>query len=106
MASAGPDWQNNAETATYKAYGGIALTDDNDRISSDLLDQLRRHNRFQLAGDPAEMADYVLRNARPGSIILLHVMYDGRIVRSGDKSLALELEEKGYTWLKKALVHA
>jgi Fe-S cluster assembly ATP-binding protein len=36
----------------------------------------------------------------------VHVMYDGQIVRSGDKSLALELEAKGYTWLKKALVHA
>jgi len=30
----------------------------------------------------------------------VHVMYDGRIVKSGDKSLALELEEKGYDWLK------
>jgi len=36
----------------------------------------------------------------------VHVMYDGRIVRSGDKSLALELEAKGYGWLKKELVHA
>jgi Fe-S cluster assembly ATP-binding protein len=36
----------------------------------------------------------------------VHVMYDGRIVRSGDKSLALELEAKGYSWLKKELVHA
>ena len=30
----------------------------------------------------------------------IHVMMDGRIVRSGDKSLALELDEKGYDWLK------
>lgn len=29
----------------------------------------------------------------------VHVMMDGRIVKSGDKSLALELEEKGYEWL-------
>ncbi|MGH9340003.1 MAG: Fe-S cluster assembly ATPase SufC [Acidobacteriota bacterium] len=29
----------------------------------------------------------------------VHVLYDGRIVKSGDKSLALELEEKGYSWL-------
>jgi Fe-S cluster assembly ATP-binding protein len=36
----------------------------------------------------------------------VHVMYDGRVVRSGDKSLALELEAKGYGWLKKELVHA
>jgi Fe-S cluster assembly ATP-binding protein len=32
----------------------------------------------------------------------VHVMYDGRIVKSGDKNLALELEEKGYEWVKKA----
>ena len=36
----------------------------------------------------------------------VHVMYDGRIVRSGDKHLALELEEKGYAWVKKTLVAA
>jgi len=29
----------------------------------------------------------------------VHVLANGRIVRSGDKSLALELEEKGYGWL-------
>ena len=33
----------------------------------------------------------------------VHVMYDGRIVKSGDKSLALELEAKGYDWVKKAV---
>ena len=30
----------------------------------------------------------------------VHVLYDGRIIRSGPKELALELEEKGYDWLK------
>ncbi len=30
----------------------------------------------------------------------VHVMYDGRIVKSGDKDLALELESKGYDWIK------
>ena len=29
----------------------------------------------------------------------VHVMADGRIIKSGDKSLALELESKGYDWL-------
>ena len=29
----------------------------------------------------------------------VHVLYDGRIVKSGDKSLALELESKGYDWI-------
>ncbi len=31
----------------------------------------------------------------------VHVMLDGRIVKSGDKSLALELEERGYDWIEK-----
>ena len=30
----------------------------------------------------------------------VHVGYNGKIVKSGDKSLALELEEKGYDWIK------
>jgi Fe-S cluster assembly ATP-binding protein len=29
----------------------------------------------------------------------VHVLADGQIIQSGDKSLALELEAKGYTWL-------
>ena len=31
---------------------------------------------------------------------VVHVLTDGRIVRSGGKELALELEEKGYGWLE------
>jgi len=31
----------------------------------------------------------------------VHVLVDGRIVRSGGKEMALELEEKGYAWLEK-----
>jgi Fe-S cluster assembly ATP-binding protein len=31
----------------------------------------------------------------------VHVLVDGRIVRSGGKEMALELEEKGYSWLEK-----
>jgi Fe-S cluster assembly ATP-binding protein len=33
---------------------------------------------------------------------VVHVLSAGRILRSGDKSLALELEEKGYDWVKEA----
>lgn len=33
----------------------------------------------------------------------VHVLYEGRIVKSGDKSLALDLEEKGYEWIKQEL---
>ena len=32
----------------------------------------------------------------------VHVLYDGRIVKSGTKELALELEEKGYGWLEES----
>jgi Fe-S cluster assembly ATP-binding protein len=31
----------------------------------------------------------------------VHVLYNGRIVKSGTRELALELEEKGYDWIKK-----
>ena len=30
----------------------------------------------------------------------VHVLIDGKIVKSGDKNLALELESKGYSWIK------
>ena len=30
----------------------------------------------------------------------VHVMHDGKIVKSGNKELAQELEEKGYDWIK------
>lgn len=33
----------------------------------------------------------------------VHVLYNGQIIKSGDKSLALELEEKGYDWLTEGL---
>jgi Fe-S cluster assembly ATP-binding protein len=31
----------------------------------------------------------------------IHVLFDGEIVKSGDKSLAIEIEKKGYSWLEK-----
>ena len=39
----------------------------------------------------------ILRYIEPDHI---HVMLDGRIVTSGGKELALELEEKGYDWVR------
>ncbi len=39
------------------------------------------------------MLNYIVPDA-------VHVLYEGRIVRSGGKTLALELEEKGYSWLE------
>ena len=34
----------------------------------------------------------------------VHVLYDGKIVKTGDASLALELEARGYDWIKEELV--
>lgn len=36
----------------------------------------------------------------------VHILYNGRIVKSGPKELALELEEKGYDWIKKEVNEA
>jgi Fe-S cluster assembly ATP-binding protein len=36
----------------------------------------------------------------------VHVLLDGRIVKSGDRDLALKLEEKGYGWLEQQVAHA
>jgi Fe-S cluster assembly ATP-binding protein len=33
----------------------------------------------------------------------VHVLWDGRLVKSGGKGLALELEEHGYEWVKEQL---
>jgi len=33
----------------------------------------------------------------------VHVLFDGKIVKSGDASLALKLEEKGYDWIKEEI---
>jgi Fe-S cluster assembly ATP-binding protein len=33
----------------------------------------------------------------------VHVLFDGRIVKSGDKQLALELEERGYGWIEEQM---
>jgi len=34
---------------------------------------------------------------------IVHILYDGKIVKSAGKDLALELEEKGYEWIKNEL---
>jgi len=43
----------------------------------------------------------ILRYVRPSYV---HILLDGRIVKSGKEDLALELEEKGYDWIKKELL--
>ena len=34
----------------------------------------------------------------------VHVLIDGKIVKSGPKELALDLEEKGYSWIKESKI--
>jgi len=86
----------------------FALMDETDsgldidalRIVADGVNQLRSHAiGITLITHYQRLLNYIVPD-------FVHVMYDGRIVRSGDKSLALELEAKGYGWLKKELVHA
>ncbi len=36
----------------------------------------------------------------------VHVLYEGRIVKSGGKELSLQLEEQGYDWIRKELIEA
>lgn len=37
---------------------------------------------------------------------VVHIMVDGRIVKSGDASLAFELDKKGYDWVRSELLHS
>ena len=60
------------------------------RIVSDGVNALRSPERSMLIITHYQrLLDYIVPD-------VVHVMYQGRIVKSGDKSLALELEEKGY----------
>jgi Fe-S cluster assembly ATP-binding protein len=67
------------------------------RIVADGVNSLRSPDRaFLVITHYQRLLNYIVPD-------LVHVMIDGRIVRSGDKNLALELEEKGYAGLERAL---
>lgn len=67
------------------------------RIVADGVNKLRAQNRaFVVITHYQRLLDYIVPDR-------VHVLMDGRIVRSGTKELALELEEKGYDWLKAEL---
>ena len=64
------------------------------RIVSNGVNKLRSaNNAFILITHYQRLLDYIVPD-------FVHVLYDGRIIRSGTKELALELEERGYDWLK------
>jgi Fe-S cluster assembly ATP-binding protein len=67
------------------------------KVVSSGVNKLRRPDSAQLVITHYQrLLNYIVPD-------FVHVMADGRIIKSGDKSLALELESKGYDWLIKHL---
>jgi Fe-S cluster assembly ATP-binding protein len=66
------------------------------RVVADGVNRLRApDNAIVLVTHYQRLLNYIVPD-------YVHVLYRGRIVRSGGKELALELEEKGYDWIKEA----
>ena len=64
------------------------------RIVANGVNGLRSKDRaFLVITHYQRLLDYIVPD-------FVHVLYNGKIVKSGDKKLALELEEKGYDWVK------
>ncbi len=67
------------------------------RIVSNGVNKLRsKDNAFILITHYQRLLEYIVPD-------FVHVLFDGRIIKSGTKELALELEERGYDWLKETL---
>ncbi len=83
----------------------LAILDETDsgldidalRIVARGVNQLRsKENAFIVITHYQRLLEYIVPD-------FVHVLYKGRIVRSGTKELALELEEKGYDWIKETV---
>lgn len=81
----------------------LAILDETDsgldidalKVVSSGVNKLRRPDSAQLVITHYQrLLNYIIPD-------VVHVMADGRIIKSGDKNLALELESKGYDWLIK-----
>ncbi len=81
----------------------LAILDETDsgldidalRIVANGVNQLRSEDRsFVVVTHYQRLLDYIVPD-------FVHVLYNGKIVKTGGKELALELEEKGYDWIKK-----
>ena len=81
----------------------LAILDETDsgldidalRIVANGVNKLRtKENAFVIITHYQRLLDYIVPD-------FVHVLFEGRIVKSGNKELALELEEKGYDWIKK-----
>jgi len=81
----------------------LAILDETDsgldidalRIVATGVNKLRtKENAFVIITHYQRLLDYIVPD-------FVHVLFQGKIVKSGRKELALELEEKGYDWIKK-----
>jgi Fe-S cluster assembly ATP-binding protein len=81
----------------------LAILDETDsgldidalRIVANGVNALRSpQNAFMVITHYQRLLDYIVPD-------YVHVIFKGKIVKSGDKSLALDLEERGYDWIKK-----
>jgi Fe-S cluster assembly ATP-binding protein len=82
----------------------LAILDETDsgldidalRIVAKGVNHLRRKdNAFLIITHYQRLLEYIVPD-------FVHVLFEGKIVKSGGKELAIELEEKGYDWLKSA----
>lgn len=80
----------------------LAILDETDsgldidalRIVANGVNKLKRpDNACLVITHYQRLLDYIVPD-------FVHVLFDGRIVKTGTKELALELEEKGYDWIK------
>lgn len=80
----------------------LAILDETDsgldidalKTVADGVNKLRKkNNAFIIVTHYQRLLKYIVPD-------FIHVMHDGKIVKSGSKELALTLEEKGYDWLK------
>ena len=70
------------------------------KVVSNGVNKLRRRDNAQLVITHYQrLLNYIVPD-------FVHVLANGRILRTGDKSLALELEQKGYDWITKGEVFA
>jgi Fe-S cluster assembly ATP-binding protein len=84
----------------------LAILDETDsgldidalRIVANGVNKLKSHdNAVLVITHYQRLLDYIVPD-------FVHVLMDGKIVKSGGKELALELEERGYDWIKSELV--
>ena len=96
------NYVNNPKKARIIDCKDVRL-DDNATIARSMQGQANdkpgrklKNPVYHISLDFAHLLDYI----KPD---VVHVLYKGRIVKTAGPELALELEEKGYDWIKKEL---